>query len=364
MDLDLPLEMKSLEELALVPSDVASITSKAIAGVIEEVPRHKTVFAQFFKVNRDLVGPGKPRSITFPKRGTGIVVHTNVSPNSTIGASSFAYSDVTITVQKMGVRLEFTTEAIEQAYVDVIKDQITEAGRVFAESLDILARQEMLDLTRATLTESDVSDDGLTLTTTLVPIIRIVSSTFNTGGISTIDYYSGKFKLTSSISSCTVVFEYSERCKSTGLYRECASPKTLTAKDILLAKAQMRNATFEPDVVLLNFDDLANLLYDSSVKFLEASAYGGREPLLNAELGKIFGMKVVVSQFVPSGVAILVDSQHLGYDVRKRELKFTREDRPDYDAVWYHGWTERNFGVVNDEAVCVVVNAGSDAGDL
>jgi len=74
--------MKSIEELALGTVDVAAITPKVISKAIQEIARGERVFAQFFRENRDLMGPGKPHEISFPKKKTGISVTWDVSPLS------------------------------------------------------------------------------------------------------------------------------------------------------------------------------------------------------------------------------------------------------------------------------------------
>jgi len=346
--------MKTLEELALGTADVAAITAKAIADSIEEVARKTNVFAQLFKPNRDLMGPNKPREIVFPKKSTGISVTWGVSPGSSVSPSSFAYSAVTIAVQKVGIQLQFTNEALEMALRDVIQDHIYEAGLEYAEAVDDQAQTILLDLKRETITSFTGGTVG---TASNTPIIRVVSD--GPGTIKSVDYETGTIVMTGSLAAHTVVVEYSNRLKTTGLWVAASNAGTLSAKDILRARSKMVGQYRDPDVVIINPVDLTTLFFDSNVKLVDASQYGGREPLLNGELGKLFGMKVIMSTGAPEGVAILVDTKRLGYDVIKRELKGYREDKPDLDSVFYYFWAERNFGVVDDYAVAAVVNAAS-----
>jgi len=344
--------MKTIEELAgLAPSDVADITAKVISDTIEEIARGKRVFAACFKENRDLIGPGKPREISFPKKGTGISASWNVSPGATITGTTMTYSAVTISVKKGGVRLEFTNEAIEQALRDVIADHIKEAGLVWAETIDTIALETLLDVKLGTLTMN--AGTG-TAATTLVPILQIVSVTGQT--ISSVDYYSGTIKMTGTVTASTIVFKYSNRCKTTGLYVDARWNGTLSSWDVLKGRAKIISKNFTPNVMIVHDNELPGLLYDERLKFLDVSAYGGREAIINAELGKIFGLKVWTTTRTYEGVAIYVDTNNLGYHVIRRPLKGTREDKPDRDSVWYHFWGEENFGVVNDNCVAVSVN--------
>jgi len=301
--------------------------------------------------NRDLVGPGKPHSISFPKKKTGIRAEWDVSPNQELTASTMPYEAVTITVKKGGVRVEITNEAIEAAMRDVIRDQIQEAAMVWADTIDTVALQTLLDVRSGSIT---TWTNGTVGSTTLTPIIKITSVTGAT--IKSVDYYDGKVLLESSVAAATVVFEYANRCKETGLYVDAKAKGSLSSWDMLIARAKMIGKNYTPTAAIFHDTDIPSLLYDEKVKFLDVSAYGGREALLNAEIGKIFGLRVLTSTRSYEGVGIYVDTNHLGYDVHKRDLKGTRDDRPERDAVWYHFWGERGFGVVNDEAVCISVN--------
>jgi len=344
--------VKTIEELQLKPEHVTVITPKVISDAIEEIARGKRVFAQFYRENRDLVGPGKPHEIAFPKKKAGIAAAWDVPPGSVITYSTMTYEAVTISVKKGGVQVRITNEAIEAAMRDVIRDQIQEAGLVWAETIDTIALKEMLDV-KETIS-SDISTDGKTITLGHAPVLKIVGISGAT--IEAVDYYDGKVKLTASVPAATVTFEYSARCESTGLYVDAKSKGSLTAWDILMARAKIISANYSPNVMVFHDADIPTLLYDEKVKFLEVSAYGGREALLNAEIGKIFGLRTVTTTRTYEGIGIYIDTTALGYDVHKRDLKGVREDKPEYDSIWYHFWAERGFGVVNDEAVCVSVN--------
>jgi len=352
--------MKSIEELALGTADVAVITPKIIAKTIEEVARGERVFAQFFRENRDLIGTGKPHEIVFPKKGTGISVSWGVTPGSTISASSFSYSATTIRVQKGGIRLHFTREALEAAQRDVIRDHIYEAGLEWAESLDDLARTVMLDIKVGTLAFSGDSDaTSATVPAANSPILEIVSHNGNT--ISGVDYYDGVVYFADSAPASTVVYTYADRPNDNNMVVEVANAQTISVWDVLQARTKLIAQNRKPDILIMNDADLPGLLYDTKLKFLDASAYGSREAILNGEIGKIFGLRVVTSTRAPEGAAIVIDSSRLGYDVIRRELEGHREEKYEYDSVWYHFWSERNFGVTDDLAVALVV--GGKTGD-
>ena len=135
--------MKNIFELAdISTSDIAAITPKVISATVEEIRRGKRVFAQFYKVNRDLVGTGGTQ-VEFPKKSTGVVVQTDMSPGDTIQTSKITYDAVTISIKKHGVGLGFYGEAIRQVKRDIIREAIREAGEAYADAMDTLALEAM-----------------------------------------------------------------------------------------------------------------------------------------------------------------------------------------------------------------------------
>jgi N4-gp56 family major capsid protein len=350
---------RSIQDLALGTADVAAITPKVISATIEEVARGKRVFAQLFKENSDLMRTAG-LEISFPKKGTGIAASFDVAPNTSIAPSSFAYDATTIRVKKAGIRLEFTTEALESALRDVIKDHIYEAGIVYAETIDDRAISVALNLTAVSSTVPAAS----TVIAGSYPIWSVTTVSGCT--IDGLDYATGTIYVTAagSVTPGTITYQYAERVYTSTLYVDAVADNTLSAWDMLAARAKIKGKNFNPNVVVINDDDVPGLLYDSNLKFLDASAYGSREAILNGEIGKVFGLKVVTSTRTATGHAVYVDTGKLGYYVRKRDLRGYREDKPEFDAIWYHMWSEGDFGVVNNNAIALSVNHGPTSGSL
>lgn len=247
---------------------------------------------------------------------------------------------------------------------DVIKDHIYEAGIVWAETLDLQSLEsEILNLQSATAV---YAVDGTSYAaSTWTPIWSITSAPGCT--LSGVDYYGGTFYFTGSMAAAqTVTFKYPLRIHDSGQYIQAANAKTLSAFDMLTARAKGTSKHYTPTALVLHDDDFPGLMYDEKLKFLDVSAYGGREAILNAEVGKLFGMKVLttaISHFA-TGHVLYVDQPDMGYHVIKREMRGYREDKPEYDAIWYHMWAEENWGVVNDNAIVMSVNHGPTSGSL
>jgi len=183
-----------------------------------------------------------------------------------------------------------------------------------------------------------------------------------------IDYHTGSIYTTAkgSVTPGTITFTFAKRCRDNTMYVAANANNTLSSWDILNARAKMVAQHFSPNVLIVHDNDIPGLLYDEKLKFLEQSAYGSREAILNAEIGKIFGMKVLTSAIthMAEGHAIYVDTRHLGYHITKRDMRGYREDKPEFDAVWYHMWAEENYGVVNNTAIAISTNHGPSSGTL
>jgi len=348
------MKEKDLVELALGTADVQAITPRVISQAVDFVARRKTVFTQVFRENRDLEKT-KGRTIVLPSISENITVETVSQGSSVSTSSTISYSGTTVEVTKFGIKLEIDNEALEIPVRDVLKDFLYEAGMKLAEELDLRAQTVALDLKVGTI---DSWSGGTLGSTTLTPIVAI-SSVSSGATINSVDYYDGKILLANSVSAATVTFLYADRCRTSGLVTDASNKGTLTAWDILNLRYNMLNASVSPDIVLINSKEVTTLLYDTigAPLFVNAKLYN--EDLVNGEIGMIADLKIVESPLVPEGVAVMVDSSRLGYQVIKRDLDAEEELRPEMDRTWYHLWTEREFEVINDNAIGIIVNAKS-----
>lgn len=100
----------------------------------------------------------------------------------------------------------------------------------------------------------------------------------------------------------TMLNEASTRLRSQVQYYRSGGYGALAVSSVL--KNPWMNERNDPFVAIIAPDQTRNLL--DSAQFINADQYGGREPLLNGEIGKVFGIKLVESQYLStkaSGVA-------------------------------------------------------------
>jgi N4-gp56 family major capsid protein len=334
-----------IQELGLGTADVTVITPQVIADTIEEIARYRRIFGQFYKTNKDLQNSGG-KAVEFPKKGSGITATFSTSTSGvTLSSSSMSYAAVTITVGKGGLGLAFNGEAIRQANRDVIADGIAEAGEVWADTLDVLALEKMFP----TVTSSN--SGGATVAASLFIGLKALSST---SGSIILAGTTGNSIITTG--ACTLTYWYIPATAAEGDTIGCqtlaAQANSFTAKDILTLRSKIIGATMAPDILLMHPDRLTEILYDTTVKFLEKSAYEGQGPVYTGELGQIWGMKVIVSNKVPKYGIIAIDSGHLGYEVWRKPLNMVRDDYTglNKDELYFWGFAELNYGVVNAQA--------------
>ena len=68
-----------IQELAVMTTtDVTQITPKIISTVVEEIARESVIWAQFYKLNTDLMNNGGTE-VAFPKKGSGVVAGWGLS---------------------------------------------------------------------------------------------------------------------------------------------------------------------------------------------------------------------------------------------------------------------------------------------
>lgn len=345
--------VKDVHELALGSANVAAITPQALGTIVDKLTEKKLVWGQFFEEDRDIVGEGKPYEKMYPSMDWGVTVDWDVSEGSTIGEGGYiTYARDTLRVVKAGVKMKFTTESITAAMRDVMRDHLDQAGRRWSQTLDTVAYNAVIS---PTLTYCTLPATGDTIAfSTFTPWIEIVSvlgpaSADRSSYVNVVDYFGGTIYFTSTFSTATTInFKYSNRVKATSLFTDARWAGTVSSWDILRGRAKLvgQDEPFHPNVLVMHDDDIPGLLYDEKIKFLDISAYpGAQRVIFNAELGTLFGMRLVSTTKMPSGMVVYMESP-VGKDLRKQELQFFREEKYEYDSIWYHGWAYRNYGVV------------------
>jgi len=331
----------NLEELQLTPSEVEAITPKVIADVIQEIRREKAVWVQFFKTNRDLVRTGGD-AVVFPKKKAGITVSLNMSAGQSLSASNITYDSVTISVKKHGIGIGIQGEAIRKAARDVIADQIKEAGLMWADAEDQLALEAMFPV--ATITRT-----GAGTTAVSYNIVGIKSKT--SGFSHAINTSSGAANVVFSGAGTVIVYKVpSEIGASVG------ASGSINAKNILECRSKLIGKIVNPSVLCIHPDRLVDIIYDPAVKFTEQATQTGQGFPYKSQIGKLWDMNVIVSGRVPRYSAILLDPDLLGYRIVRKELTLEKDAVTGLksDCLYYWGFAEESFGVVESDAYGVV----------
>ena len=358
--------MNGIEELGLSTADVNSIAGIDVSDQLLQKAQQKTIFSQLYKsVN---VEEGH-NSFKYPKSPSStITVSQDVAPNSSIAISGYVFNAGTIIPRKNGVRVELTNEAIEDASSsnkELVQVMIDEISNEIKAVNDARAYTIALDVQYNTLTESDFTG-GTLAASTLKPILEIISSTFNTGSISSWDSADGKILLSSSITSGTLIYSYSNQARLNSQYQNCGTPQTITLADIFTMRSKMRGNSIYPDIVLLNDNDFDNLFITSELGglWVGVDSYKGNSEPLIGEIGKLLDLKVLCGcTLVPEGISVLVDSSRLGYEaVFRSDVKV--EFLPENFSKGIHLWDERDYGISDTLAVGLVVNGNSLAANL
>jgi len=128
----------------------------------------------------------------------------------------------------------------------------------------------------------------------------------------------------------------------------------LAYDDVVAAVTKVRGNNFNPDTLLIHPDQANDLLKDT--KFINASAYGGREPLLNGEIGQFAGVKVFVTTQQTAGSAVVFDSKRACIVAIKRDLTVRRREEPETDSITLYVTQMYGAKVVNEGAVCLIKN--------
>jgi hypothetical protein len=345
-----------IQELAVMTtSDVTAITPKVISTTVEEIARAQVIWSQFYKLNSDLKTNGGTEVI-FPVKKSGLVASWGLAAGTGLTPGGMSFNAVTIAVQKGGIGIGIYGEAIRQSNRDVIADCLKEAGLMWAETIDIIAFEGMFP------PQTISACNGGTYVATTIPIMGIKSVTPSTCTGFTIVQLGTSSSITYASSAAGTVV-YWGAPSSIGYSNASSGASSLTVRDIIAIKTGIANYKRNPTVLVINSERLADLMYDSTAKFLEGSAIRGSGEVYNGMLGQLWGLNVVVNAHASTFAAVVIDPQSMGYQVVRKDLDMKRDEYTgmSMDCLYFWGFAEKGFGVVNQRSYGAVVVKGTYA---
>lgn len=123
-------------------------------------------------------------------------------------------------------------------------------------------------------------------------------------------------------------------------------------KIITKAVTQIKALKWSPKFIVVHPDALKGILL--SDMFLDASKYGSNEPILNGELGKIAGLKILVTTNMPANKAVVIDSDRAAWMAIRRNVDMKRWDNPDTDSIELYFYVEYGIEVTDNDALVVI----------
>ena len=129
---------------------------------------------------------------------------------------------------------------------------------------------------------------------------------------------------------------------------------TTSRSDLVKLRTKVNVAKFHVKFLVLHPDQFEDVLNDAS--FYDTSKYGSREPIVNGEVGSIYGMKVLVSENMTSGKVLAVDPRAAVLAI-KRDLDLKRKDAPEADSTDLYFYMEYKPGIVNSGAIAILTGA-------
>jgi N4-gp56 family major capsid protein len=355
---------KSFEELGILKSQVTEVYPKRISAFVELTAQEFRYGRQLLRIDDSLVTT-KGRSLHLPLRGS--ISAARVAEATTPGEQTLAWSTTEVTPFKIGTYVPVSQEAIDGTEINVINGLMEEAGLAMADYEDqeifwtILGRTPLRD--DQTEQQDNFAGDGSTKVFTLTqnPVLEMGTVTVDAVATTayTVDYYDGAIEFTTAPPSgdaIVVGYRYSSR----GRVIDANTAKSLTLNDLNRAKSAIRvYGKVTANVVVTHDDEHVDLLETEQI--IDTSRYGSSEPIMNGEIGKILGLKILVTTRVPAGVALVLDTRRAGWLVIKRNIDAKIEDEPSEDSVKYYFYQEFAPQITDDNAVAIVVNCASNA---
>jgi len=365
--------MKNLDNLAIkqtTDTDVGYVLPKILGQVIEAAARPHRIAKQLLRPNNQIfMKPG--RSLDLRKRGT--IVAADVAETATPADQDADYDTVIATPAKGGLVLKISQECIDDNEFDIIKDQMIEVGEAMAQWEDLKVWREIISgaAEQTYSGNGNGSDVKFTLGETNVTSIRSIK----VDGVETIptkiDMSAGKIQFTTAPGTGTanVVVKFWYYDTSTGMSSAGAVRSTAEINvadtgadfdldDVREIRMTLENLNYTPDIMVVSPWVKSKLLDESA--FIDASAYGAREPILNGEIGKIMGLKVISTTNLDKfgGSVLVIDSRHAGWYVNKRNMYIKKKELQENDAYAFYVYQRFAPKITNWGASVVCIEAG------
>jgi len=351
--------MKIIQELQ--SPDIEALKPRVIAAEIEEIASGARRFRQLLRENRDLVN--KPGDyVDFTYRYGGALFQKVATKLTEVSWSTIGYSSVRITVEKWGAKLKFAREDLETANRDVLAESLYEAGLDYAEQVDLeckLALYKAVESTAANI----VTDGYIAQLPAGTKLLEVLEVSGEATGFSSADYYKGKVEVSGAAkaTSNVVTIRYYHSELPDSQFLDAYKTGEFAFRDLQAVRNAVAGQNYNAQFIVMHPEAIAHLLLDTQARFLDASAYGARTPILQGEIGQAGGLRILNTTREWKHASIAVDPDHAGRFVIKKELESIRKELPEAYGLEYDLWAFFKPGLIREGAVAVVVNVGGTA---
>jgi len=371
---------KRIEELTVTIGDItagglADVIAIRVIEALEPLLRGK----QLLSIDRDLAGkPGiakiYPKVTRFP--ATVVAELTEGSDMPQVSTEQ-TFSQVKVEPKWYGTFEEITGQTLQTMDWNAL--EITRRGlaRAMARKIDEVIWESLLNKKNTT---EDITSANTTFTAGATTVIALANWT--AGGIlrlafsaavsgvelQKVDYFKGTLLLLnnsgSDIAPSTKLGEADY--DYIGGNRSFVNAKTkaqLGLEDLLSAKLVVQGKYGMPDTVIANENQVAEIMLDNRVQANEAY---NQNVLLKGAVARLYNMDVLDTQLMPEGVAVICQKGiDLGVYLEKEPIRIqveAIEKRIGDKRIKI--WTSFGIGILNEDLICIVVNAQKDAADL
>jgi N4-gp56 family major capsid protein len=300
------------EELdTMTTGDLSALIQDQIADEIDTAVREKRVGRDLLAVNDALVGsPGN--TMKFIKRGTISGHPTGESQDSQydkLNGDGTYQTEITVSAEKFSAGSEISREAITDGREDLVDATEEEIGQALADIEDIICLGVLAGGSFNYQEEADSTDGSDNLVTASTPIFEVVdvqdvgddgsASAPISEDFTVVDYDNGAIDLPDTSTPTASNYDVTYVDLADASVTDADSMGTIDpVKDVLNGiRRKIASRKYNPDTIVVNDANLAEIM--SADNFVDASKYGDNDVVMNGEVGRMFGMRVLVSSQIP-----------------------------------------------------------------
>lgn len=326
---------RSAELQTISQTEIAELLPRVVAAKLEEVAARKRFGRGTMIINRDLTRVPGQFSMDFLSVAEAPLAADVTAGNNIPQVDWSVAKQQTITATKKGQGTAIQREAVKAGNRDIVQMTLERLATSLArkEDFDIVKNELEASTPNTDTFTGDGSTKSWTIDAANRPIAVVDSAVGTVDGVADTDLEvlsfipdSGAVTVNKAADSGVTVTVKTEKI---GVQRvDCGMANSISVSEIRQLRGKITQNRFDPDVLICGEEFYALLITTLDTIFVDRAKYQAGTEVLNYEVGKILGMRVITTTELNPRLAIAKDSDRATVFVEKEGILVEHKYEP------------------------------------